>query len=146
MGRFTQHNMAVIQKAAKRPSTERMFDKEMGESLSAIADYVMEMMEEQIPFDTGNLHDSTGIGIYVNGVLTAFRYQRAANVNRDGKWGYMELNRAFAAGAMQYSSGVWLVAFSTMPYAAKIDELTEYFSEGFRDELKDLVTNEFKLR
>ena len=49
MGRFTQHNIAVIQKAAKRPSTERMFDKEMGESLSAIADYVMEMMEEQIP-------------------------------------------------------------------------------------------------
>lgn len=146
MGRFTQHNISVIQKAAKRPSTRKMFDTEMYESLSAIADYVMDMMEEQIPFDTGNLHDSTGIGIYVNGVLTAFRYQRTANVNREGKWGYMELNRAFAAGAMHYSSGVWLVSFSTMPYAAKIDELTEYFSEGFRDELKRLVTDEFKLK
>ena len=146
MGKFTSQNIAVIRKAANRPSIRSYFTSEMGESLKGIADWVMSVMEENIPFDTGNLHDGTGIGIYVDGILTAFRYQRAAETDRDGAWGYQKLNNAFASGSNAYHDGVWLVVFSTMPYAFKVDQWDGFFTEGFVEELKTLVTQEFKLR
>jgi hypothetical protein len=147
MSAFTQHNISVIAKRLNKGKVAHAFTDQMAGYLNGVADRVLELNYDEIPVDTWNLMEGTGIGIYANGVLTAFRYDEMATEPRDGFWGKNLLTKAFAAGASRFSSGLWIVAFSTMPYAADVDrEGGEFFSDAFVGELKDLVLTEFKLR
>ena len=93
--------------------------------------------------------DSTGVGVYVNGVLSAFRYSQQATVPQTyhGKkvWGKETLDKALAFGASTYIDGVWIVIFSTVPYAGYQDKLSGFFSGVMKQNLKYLVLSQFKL-
>lgn len=89
----------------------------------------------QIPVKTGNLRDSTGVGVYYNGSLRKFSPSQIATVSRDGLWGSQQLSKALNLASSSYNTGLWIVIFSTMPYAMKIDNRVGYFSEGLRDDL-----------
>lgn len=89
----------------------------------------------QIPVKTGNLRDSTGVGVYSNGYLRKFSPTQIATVERDGLWGSQQLSKALSLASSDYTSGLWIVIFSTMPYAMKIDGRMGYFSEGLRNDL-----------
>lgn len=146
MGKFTSHNLSVIGKRFGTKASSKAFTKKMASSLSGIADRVMQVAYDEIPVDTWNLMEGTGIGVYVNGILTAFRYDEMATESREGHWGRDTLSKALSAGASRFGSGVWVVAFSTMPYAASVDEWNGFFSEVIVEELEDLVLSEFKLK
>lgn len=146
MGKFTAHNLGVIGKKFGKIPTSKSFTDEMARSLSGIADWVMRGVYDNIPVDTFNLLEGTGIGIYTNGVLTEFRYDEMATQPRDGEWGRNTLTKALTAGASRFSTGIWIVAFSTMPYAQKVDDKGGFFSQDFVESLEDLVLAEFKLK
>lgn len=146
MGKFTSHNLSVIQKRVGKAKTSNAFTSQIGQVLAGVADWVLGKAYNEIPVDTWNLMEGTGIGVYVNGILTSFRYDELATQPRDGHWGRDTLTKALSAGASRFASGVWIVAFSTMPYAAEVDEWSGFFSEVIVEELEDLVLSEFKLK
>lgn len=146
MGKFTSHNLSVIEKRIGKAKTSRAFTNQIGQVLAGVADWVLGKAYNEIPVDTWNLMEGTGIGVYVNGILTSFRYDELATQPRDGHWGRDTLTKALSAGASRFANGVWIVAFSTMPYAAKVDEWSGFFSEVIVEELEDLVLSEFKLK
>lgn len=90
---------------------------------------------KSIPVATGNLQDSTGVGVYYNGTLRKFNPTQIASVPRDGLWGTMELSKALELASTDFNSGLWIVIFSTMPYAMKIDDKTNFFAGGLRSDL-----------
>lgn len=108
--------------------------------LSKVAEDVVIYIESgaAIPVQTGNLQDSTGVGIYRNGSLRKYIPVKIAQEQRDGKWGSDELLKALSMASTDFVSGVWICLFSTMPYAMKIDEKYNYFDD---DVVADMVRN-----
>lgn len=145
MSKYTNRNASIVGKGNK--GTKNFFAQV--EKLKSIADEVLSIVEDSIPYDTGNLMDSTGVGVYVNGVLSAFRYSQQATVPQTyhGKevWGKETLDKALAFGASTYIDGVWIVIFSTVPYAGYQDKLSGFFSGVMKQNLKYLVLSQFKL-
>lgn len=145
MSKYTNRNASIV--GAGRGG-EKNFFADL-EKLKSIAEEVMKIVEDSIPYDTGNLMDSTGIGIYVNGVLHDFRYENQATRPQTyhGKkvWGKETLQKAFSLGASMYRDGVWIVLFSTVPYALYQDRLSGFFSRVMKSNLKYLVLSHFKL-
>lgn len=108
-----------------------------------------------IPFDTGNLQDSTGVGVYVGGRLKKYVPVKSATKPKSGDysklkghsgskgvdiWGTDRLSEAIDMASTDYASGVWLVVFSTMPYAYKVDETNDYFLSGdVYEEVKKVI-------
>ena len=105
--------------------------------LFEVADDLVYWVEgsREIPVATGNLQDSTGVGVYYNGYLRKFSPSQIATVSRDGLWGSQQLSKALNLASSNYNTGLWIVIFSTMPYAMKIDNRVGYFSEGLRNDL-----------
>lgn len=105
----------------------------------------------QIPIYTGNLSDSTGVGIYRNGHLTSYLPTKKAIVPQtyEGQtiWGDEELINALQLSATEFSSGIWIVLFSAAPYAFKLEEKYNYFNDGIvedmMNEFRTLVSAEF---
>lgn len=106
----------------------------LAEKLKDVAQQIVNAIdgdEFQIPVYTGNLKASTGVGVYVDGVLTSFiPTSKAVKIHRSG---FGELNRYGIDGsqflentlneaASSFSSGVWIVLFSTVPYAYRIND------------------------
>jgi hypothetical protein len=90
------------------------------------------------PVWTGNMHDSTGIGIYDNGALVAFMPSKMASRPQASGfgsytkniWGTEYLQNLLAEGVSKYSQGVWLVLFSAVPYASAINESGSKWKRG----------------
>jgi len=120
------------------------------QKLRSVADEIMQIGRESIPYDTGNLMDSTGIGIYIDGVLIDFRYENQANVPQTfhGQvvWGKDKLDKALTLGASIYNTGVWIVLFSTVPYAIYQDRLSGFFTDVMKSNMKYLVLSQFKTK
>ena len=81
---------------------------------------------DEFPVFTGNLHDATGVGVYSDGVLSSFiPTARATKSQTDESgmdvFGSELLQQALSEAAMQFQNGVWIVLFSTVPYAYKIN-------------------------
>lgn len=95
-----------------------------------------------IPIDTHNLKDSTGVGVYRNGVLRQFtmsrRAERARIINDVPIWGEDMIEQLLNTGMTKYSNGDYIVMMSTMPYAEDVDDSSKY--KGF---FTDLLTDEF---
>lgn len=118
--------------------------------LSRVADrIILDIENGVIPVDTGNLQDSTGIGIYHGDILKRLVPRQTADVsrsdiypagltNRDNVWGHNILHEAINKGAWKYSTGYSLVVFSAMPYAELVDIRTGYF-EQISSEISPLV-------
>ena len=95
--------------------------------------------DADIPVDTHNLKDSTGIALYSpGGVLRTYipnpkakvpRVTRGRLVEKKERWGNIELRDAIAMGAQKYNNGYYLVIYSSMPYAGVVNKnTTAYFS------------------
>lgn len=91
-----------------------------------------------IPIYTGNLHDATGVGVYVDGALSQYiptkiatKKQRSGfgNTNWYDIDGSLFLQSAMADAATEFNSGCWIVLFSAVPYAFHIDERTDFFRQ-----------------
>jgi hypothetical protein len=120
--------------------------------LRRVADRIILYLEnEVIPVETGNLQDSTGVGIYHGDVLKRYIPRKTAVVSRsniypDGLtarsnvWGTDELQNAINLGAMKYSNDYHLVIYSAMPYAGLVEVRTGYF-KAITDEIRPLFAN-----
>ena len=145
MSKYTGRNASIVGKGNN--STKNFFAQV--EKLKSIADDVLSIVEDSLPYLSGNLMDSTGIGVYVNGVLHAFRYEQQATVPQTHKgqevWGKDTLDKAFSLGSSTYIDGVWIVIFSTVPYASKQNNLNLYFSDVIKPTARQFVLSHFKL-
>jgi len=97
-----------------------------------------------IPIDTHNLKDSTGVGVYRNGVLRKFtmprRAQEARIIGGVAMWGEDMIDQLLNAGVSRYSIGDHIVLMSTMPYAEDVNE--GYYNAGF---FTDVLSTELEL-
>lgn len=148
---WVKHNDDVFKKglAEYRISLE----KRLTNVFYALAESVKMYIEDSgnLPFFTGNLADGTGVGVYQNGVLKAFAPMQKASMPQMYRnqfvWGTPLLQRALGEGTNRFSKGIWVVLYSSVPYAVKVDSQGTknhaggYFSEG----LVEYMLNQFKL-
>jgi hypothetical protein len=98
----------------------------------------------EFPVWMGHMRDSTGVGIYNEGVLIAYRpnpmsqwHTEAATEANTQKYGSTKsiigeqyLQQALNDGLTKYHSGIWIVLFSAVPYAAKINAMGSSWGRG----------------
>lgn len=104
-----------------------------------------------IPVYTGNLKDATGVGVYVDGVMSAFmptktaikKQSAGASVTGESRpyiFGSEFLAASLREASTTFSTGVWLVIFSAVPYAYKIN--TEGSPKGRGKGYWDAIVND----
>lgn len=121
--------------------------------LQDVAESIRVYIEDlhNLPIFTGNLADSTGVGIYNNGTLSAFAPIQRANMpqmyRNEFVWGNSLLDKALADGSYKYSKGLWIVLYSTVPYAVKVDTKGTKKTEAgyFSTRLKQDMLSQFKI-
>lgn len=111
--------------------------------------FVMPDGTTQFPVDTANLHDATGVAVYGNGRTEYFLPTTKATKPQShngtkGLYGSDLLKTAISSSATQYSNGVWVVLFSAVPYAYKINEQGSKIGRGagFFDVLMQYILTE----
>lgn len=125
--------------------------KSVAQTLVGIIDgsFVMPDGNEQFPVFTANLHDATGVGVYSDGKVEYFVPTKRATRNQSNNggsrfYGSDLLRQAISNGATQFSKGVWIVLFSTVPYAYKINTQGSKLGRGagFFEALKQNLLND----
>lgn len=151
---WVAHNNDVFKKGVEQ--YKQLLESKMRKVFNALAvdvvDYIETFSEiEGMPFFTGNLADGTGVGVYMNGQLMAYMPARKASEPQDYKgitniWGTEYLFDALNAAESQYSKGIWVVLFSTVPYAVEVNEEgTSHTDIGFFSEtMKTEMLEKFK--
>ena len=101
----------------------------LAEVAQDVVDYIDQISSEKnadgLPILTGALHDASGVGVYRDGILAAYRPRQIYNTQEaSGQMFSPEdmFDYALSWGAQKFPTGIWLVVFSAMPYAAQIDE------------------------
>ena len=101
----------------------------LAEVAQDVVDYIDQISSrtnaEGLPILTGALHDASGVGVYRDGILAAYRPRQIYNTQEaSGQMFSPEdmFDYALSWGAQKFPTGIWLVVFSAMPYAAQIDE------------------------
>ena len=101
--------------------------KTVAQQLVGIIDgsFAMPKGTTQFPVDTANMHDATGVGVYAGGITQYFvPTKRATKTQSDGGVkgidGATLLQSAISNAGATFSKGIWIVLFSTVPYAYKI--------------------------
>lgn len=148
---WEKHNQDVFKKALAehRNALEKRLTNVFHELAEAVKAYIESLAG--IPVFTGNLADSTGLGVYYNGMLKEFMPTQRANMPQTYQgeivWGNSLLEMALADAAYKYNKGIWVVLFSTVPYAVRVDKNgTTRFAEGyFSNDLVPDMLNQFKL-
>ena len=141
---------------------KRLVHADIMKLLDRVAQQVISLIENggEIPFATGNLQDSTGIGIYHEGILKRYLPNKTAIksrsdiypaglTDRDNIWGRNQLNEAIGKGALLYTKGYWLVIYSAMPYASLVNLRTDFWNEHFQrapEKLIDDIISQFELK
>lgn len=142
MTKHTAQNSAVFRKQLAdfvHTSVEGELNGVLSAAAQEILTYIDEAFREysnyhtrdagnkQFPIYHGQMHDSTGAGVYINGILSSFipqpRNDGHTQKSKDGTliWGRELLTQALALGQSNYSKGVWIVVFSAVPYAEYIN-------------------------
>lgn len=125
--KWMPHNLEVI----KKKSTLYLGGvkkRELMSMLKNVAQNIVSYIDSQaeIPEYSGNLRDATGVGVYVNGTLSAYVPTKSATRlqksgfhyrNEYGIDGSDYLSRALADASSDFSVGIWIVLFSAVPYA-----------------------------
>lgn len=130
-----------------------ILEKRLQASLREVALVVRDLIQggEFTPLYTGNMQDSTGLAVYCNGVASSFVPFAIANepqtYNKKTIWGEDLLQDALQAGANNYRKGLWIVIFSAVPYAFKVDTNgSKYHEQGyFSKELTSRLISELKI-
>jgi hypothetical protein len=159
---WVSHNNKVFKNAFKHHCTNiqsgiRNVIQRLAEQMQQyISETTFNQGDGNMPFYTGNLSDSTGLGVYIDGVLTAYVPPKRAKVPQSSGFnytniydiqGYEELQSSLNDASKDYAKGLWVVLFSTTPYAFKIDERgSKYWDAGFFSEglVKEQLLPKFK--
>lgn len=111
--------------------------------------FVMPTGSTQFPVDTANLHDATGVGVYSDGMCMHYAPTKRATKAQHGPGskliiGADLLNAALGAETAHCSKGIWLVLFSTVPYAYYINASGSKIGRGanFFESLKQTLMND----
>lgn len=163
-GGYSAHNAQVF-KVGLKNYTEAQAKPMIVAMLTQVAQILVGVIDgsfampggtTQFPIDTNNLHDATGVGVYSDGRVQYFiPTKRAVKHQRSGKGspsrgidGNALLQSAIAAGATQFSKGIWIVLFSTVPYAyyinttgSKIGRGVGFFETLKQKLLDDVIAN-----
>ena len=101
------------------------------------------------PVYSGQLHDSTGIGVYVNGRLQGYK-PTAVGRSKQHFGGTKDivgaeyLDNAISMASTKFAKGIWIVLFSTVPYAYKVNTSGSPWGRGvgFFNKLEDTIKAE----
>ena len=137
--KWMPHNLEVIKKKCTY-YLENVKEKELVSMLKKVAESTIDYIEKMtsLPHYTGNLHDATGVGVYVNGKLAAYSPKKTAtrmqhsgfhNTYETNIDGSVYLQNTLSDASADFSKGIWLVVFSAVPYAFYIQDRDKYFSE-----------------
>jgi len=103
------------------------------------------------PFWFGHLHDATGVGVYVDGVLMSYKpTNRGKGSQNDNETqthniiGTEYLENALQEASGEFANGIWIVLFSAVPYAYKVNTKGSPWHRGigFFDTLEDTLKRE----
>jgi hypothetical protein len=148
-------NNLLIFKVGLNRFVQSQIKPQLTQALCVVADEIIRVIEASFeptstppqsgdgnvdfPVYTANLRDATGIGVYCDGVLMAYRPNAIAQKKQNGKFGYQFLEEALQKGQHTYNTGVWIVLFSATPYALSINLKGSKWGRGvgFFDSLKD---------
>lgn len=126
--------------------------------LDNVAKKVLEAIDgnSDMPWFTGNLLDSTGIGVYYHGSLRKYTPRKIANEpqyyeGEENIWGFKKLEEALMMGQTLYSQGIWIVIYTAVPYAFELNEFDDnhlgFFDNYVLDELVETTFQQItKLR
>ena len=126
----------------------------------AMLDYINKEADMSIPIYTGNLHDATGVAVYVDGAANYLRIPAKKAKKRQATGpsmgsrryidGHLFLQQSIIEGQTVYNKGIWFVLYSAVPYAAHIDTVgsplgrgKDYFWKA-KDKLLELILKSLK--
>lgn len=147
MGKYTSHNLGVINRALGIGEGRPVMTDAIYDGLAIVANKIMREIDAgDYPVKTGNAREATAVAIYVDGAMSVFRSSKEASQPQewDGSlyWGKQQLDKALQFGAGRFSKGIWIVLFASQPYAAWLNEdhtaHIGYFDE-YAQELETLV-------
>lgn len=154
------HNNKVFKKAITehRAKLEMKLISVFDDLAKEIADYIEAFEEiEGMPYYTANLADSTGVGVYFDGSLAVYTPTQKATepqeyMGNESIWGTEYLYDALVAGQTDFNKGIWVVLFSSVPYAIKVDDFGTTHRDGststpagyFSDRLTNEMLSNFK--
>ena len=109
-----------------------------------VADTTYNQGDGYMPYFTGNLRDSTGLGIYYNGALDTLippkNAEQPQNYFQVGHWefdiwGFQFIREALDATS-DFNKGIWVALYSTAPYAKYTDDngTIKYWDAGWFSE------------
>lgn len=160
MGNYTSHNSKAF-KDGLNDYAERVIKVKLGDALRDVAQKMVDAIDgaftpdgegnDQYPVWTGQLHDATGVGVYVDGSLNRFLpTKKGTEPQTDEESGIMNivgselLESALNDASSKFSQGVWIVVFSAVPYAYRIN--TEGSprgrGQGFFERVKSLLIDD----
>ena len=150
--KWMPHNIEVIKKLTLREI--EIVQGRLYTALEKVANDIVEHIDSGlIPEYTSNLHDATGVGIYVNGALKKFiptkratrtqSFRNGTSIER-GINGTEYLSQALSDAAGDFSTNVWLVIISAVPYAWFINKDGSPLGRGedFFEDITSKATSE----
>lgn len=143
MADYTAHNSKIFNVGLKN-FAEREIKTKLETMLRSVAERLVAYIDggftpptgtSQFPVYTGNLHDATGVGVYIDGRLssyvpTAIAVEQQTNRGEIGIDGSINLRLALQAATSQFAKGIWIVLFSTVSYAYKINTQGSRWNRG----------------
>ena len=157
MSNYTAHNSKVFKVGLKQFTEQQVkpkllaMCKSVAQTIVGVIDgsFAMPDGTQQFPILSANLHDATGVGVYCDGVLSSFiPTARATAAQTDGGTkgiiGSTLLQSAITNASTQFGKGIWIVLFSSVPYAYKINTQGSKRGRGvgFFEALKQTLLND----
>ena len=142
---------------------EKKLKPDLVTTLRSVAEYMIDVIDggfqpvaykgdggnNQYPIWYGQLHDSTGVGVYIDGALRDYRptnigWRKQHTEDESGIVGSEKLDEALAAATTMFPTGIWIVLFSAVPYAMEINEEGSKWGRGrnFFDTLADTLKSQ----
>lgn len=161
MADHTAHNSKVF-KVGLEQYAERVIKTKLEAVLRGVAQELVNAIDgafepfeqygggtKQFPVWTGQLHDATGVGVYINGRLssyvpTAKGFYPQFDEGEDEIVGSERLQTALNNAVSQFSKGIWIVLFSAVPYAYKVNEFgsPRHRGKDFFNRTKSLLVDD----
>lgn len=138
MSEWSAHNQAVVNKSVKDFIAQQK--RLLVAKLRKVAKEMLDNVDigfvrppfkpggsDQFPVWTGQMADSIGLGLYIDGVTeylmapkNSIEFQTSGNYQ--GKiYGHELLQQMITITAAKYPQGIWMVLFTAVPYAQSVD-------------------------
>lgn len=161
MADFTTHNSKVF-KVGLKDFAEREIKAILETMLREVAQKLVNAIDgafvpfeqygggtSQFPVWEGQLHDATGVGVYINGRLSSYiptkrGFNPQVHGDIDGIIGSEYLQQALNEATSQFTTGIWIVLFSAVPYAYMVNKHGSpwHRGKGFFERLKSLLIDD----